>query len=49
LRILLTHAEHKQIIGIAVEEDKKRIPIIAGAGSNSTEEALELTKYVKKV
>ncbi|MCF7873869.1 MAG: 4-hydroxy-tetrahydrodipicolinate synthase [Candidatus Omnitrophica bacterium] len=45
----LTHQEHKKVISIAVEEAKKRIPIIAGAGSNSTDEALDLTKYAKKV
>lgn len=45
----LTHQEHKKVISIAVDEAKKRVPIIAGAGSNSTEEALDLTKYAKKV
>ncbi|MCF7869634.1 MAG: 4-hydroxy-tetrahydrodipicolinate synthase [Candidatus Omnitrophica bacterium] len=45
----LTHQEHKKIIGIAVDEAKNKVPIIAGAGSNSTDEALNLTKYAKKV
>ncbi len=45
----LTHQEHKKVISIAVEAAKNKIPIIAGAGSNSTAEALDLTKYAKKV
>lgn len=45
----LTHQEHKKVVSIAVEEAKNKIPIIAGAGSNSTAEALDLTKYAKKV
>ena len=45
----LTHKEHKEVIKIAVEEAKGRIPIIAGAGSNSTNEALELAQFSKKV
>jgi len=45
----LTHKEHKEVIKIAVEEAKGRIPIIAGAGSNSTSEALELAQFSKKV
>ncbi|MCF7897540.1 MAG: 4-hydroxy-tetrahydrodipicolinate synthase [Candidatus Omnitrophica bacterium] len=45
----LTHQEHKRVVGIAVEQAKKKIPIIAGAGSNSTDEALDLTRYAKKV
>jgi len=45
----LTHKEHKEVIKIAVEEAKGRIPIIAGCGSNSTNEALELAQFSKKV
>ncbi len=45
----LTHDEHKRVVKIAVEEAKKRIPIIAGAGSNSTHEALDLAYFAKKV
>ncbi|MCF7871379.1 MAG: 4-hydroxy-tetrahydrodipicolinate synthase [Candidatus Omnitrophica bacterium] len=44
----LTHQEHKRVVSIAVEQAKKKIPIIAGAGSNSTDEALDLTRYAKK-
>ncbi|MCK4918080.1 MAG: 4-hydroxy-tetrahydrodipicolinate synthase [Candidatus Omnitrophica bacterium] len=45
----LSHEEHKKIIQIAVEHAKKRIPILAGCGSNSTKEALDLTKFAEKV
>ncbi|MCK5393741.1 MAG: 4-hydroxy-tetrahydrodipicolinate synthase [Candidatus Omnitrophica bacterium] len=45
----LSHEEHKKIIQIAVEHAKKRIPILAGCGSNSTKEALDLTKFAENV
>ena len=38
----LSHNEHKKIIEIAVTECKGKIPVIAGTGSNSTDEAIEL-------
>ena len=41
--------EHCELIKVAVECADKRIPIIAGTGGNSTEEAIELTQYAKKV
>ncbi|MDA7715145.1 4-hydroxy-tetrahydrodipicolinate synthase [Pelagibacteraceae bacterium] len=44
----LSHNEHKKIIEIAVRECKGRIPVIAGTGSNSTEEAVELSKFAEK-
>tara|TARA_B100001121_G_scaffold279339_1_gene270494 strand:+ start:336 stop:1205 length:870 start_codon:yes stop_codon:yes gene_type:complete len=44
----LSHSEHKKIIQIAVEECKGKIPIIAGTGSNSTDEAIDLSKYAEK-
>ena len=44
----LSHSEHKKIIQIAVEECKDKIPIIAGTGSNSTDEAIDLSKYAEK-
>jgi len=44
----LSHNEHKKIIEIAVRECKGKIPIIAGTGSNSTEEAIELSKFAEK-
>jgi 4-hydroxy-tetrahydrodipicolinate synthase len=44
----LSHKEHKKIIEIAVRECKGKIPVIAGTGSNSTEEAVELSKFAEK-
>ena len=44
----LSHNEHKKIIEIAVRECKGKIPVIAGTGSNSTEEAVELSQYAEK-
>ena len=44
----LSHSEHKKIIQIAVEECKGKIPTIAGTGSNSTDEAIELSRYAEK-
>ena len=44
----LSHIEHKRIIEIAVSECKGKIPVIAGTGSNSTHEAVELSKFAEK-
>jgi len=44
----LSHNEHKKIIEIAVKECKGKIPVIAGTGSNSTDEAIELSKFAEK-
>ena len=44
----LSHSEHKKIIQIAVKECKGKIPIIAGTGSNSTDEAIDLSIYAEK-
>ena len=44
----LSHNEHRKIIEIAVKECKGKIPVIAGTGSNSTEEAIELSKFAEK-
>jgi len=41
--------EHGQLIKIAVEHAKSRVPIIAGTGANATREAIELAAYAKKV
>jgi 4-hydroxy-tetrahydrodipicolinate synthase len=43
----LTHQEHERVIDITVEEVGKRVPVIAGTGSNSTDEAIRLTKHAK--
>ncbi len=44
----LSHDEHKKIIDISVKECNGKIPVIAGTGSNSTSEAVELSKYAEK-
>ena len=45
----LSHDEHKRVVEICVETANKRVPVIAGAGSNSTDEAIEFTRHAKKV
>lgn len=45
----LDHDEHKRVIELAVEAAKKRVPVIAGTGSNSTAEAVELSQYAEEV
>lgn len=45
----LTFSEHEKVIKIVVEEVKGRIKVIAGAGSNNTDRAVELTKYAKEL
>ncbi len=45
----LNHDEHCEVIRITVEQAAKRIPVIAGTGSNSTAEAIEYTKCAAKV
>ena len=44
----LSHEEHKKVIEIAVKESNGKIPVIAGTGSNSTSEAIELSKHAEK-
>ena len=44
----LSHSEHKKIIEISVKECKSKIPVIAGTGSNSTDEAIQLSKFAEK-
>lgn len=41
----LTHEEHDRVIEITIDAVKKRVPVIAGTGSNSTAEAMRLTKH----
>ena len=41
----LSHEEHKKVIEVCIEEAKGRVPVIAGAGSNSTSEALDFVKH----
>ncbi len=45
----LSHEEHEHVIELIVKATNKRIPVIAGTGSNSTAEAVRLTKFAKKV
>ncbi len=44
----LSHAEHKKVVEICIDQVKKRFPVIAGTGSNNTAEALELTKHAQQ-
>ena len=41
----LSHEEHDRVIEIVIDAVKKRVPVIAGTGSNSTDEALRLTRH----
>ncbi len=45
----LSHQEHMRVVEICVEEARGRVPVIAGAGSNATAEAISLTKHAKAV
>jgi 4-hydroxy-tetrahydrodipicolinate synthase len=45
----LGNDEHIRVVQVVVEEAKKRVPVIAGTGSNSTREAIELTQAAKAV
>ena len=44
----LSHDEHRLVVELTVEYANKKLQVIAGTGSNSTEEAIELTKHAKK-
>ncbi len=44
----LSHAEHEKVIELCIKEANGKVPVIAGTGSNSTEEAIELTKHAEK-
>ena len=44
----LSHKEHEQVIELCIKEAKGKIPVIAGTGSNSTAEAISLTKHAEK-
>jgi 4-hydroxy-tetrahydrodipicolinate synthase len=45
----LNHEEHKQVVELCVKIVGKRLPVIAGAGSNATAEAIDFTRHAKKV
>ena len=44
----LSHREHEKVIELCIQEAKGKIPVIAGTGSNSTKEAISLTKHAEK-
>jgi 4-hydroxy-tetrahydrodipicolinate synthase len=44
----LSHAEHKRVVEVCIEEAKGRVPVIAGAGSNNTLEAIDLARHAEK-
>ncbi|MDY0040243.1 MAG: 4-hydroxy-tetrahydrodipicolinate synthase [Desulforhabdus sp.] len=43
----LSFQEHERVVEITVEQVNKRVPVVAGSGSNNTEEAIRLTKHAK--
>ena len=45
----LSHKEHQKVIELCISEGKGKSPVIAGTGSNSTEEAISLTSHAEKV
>ena len=44
----LSHAEHKQVVEWCIDQAKGRVPVVAGAGSNSTREAIELAQHAEE-
>jgi len=44
----LNHEEHKRVVELCIDVAKGRVPVIAGAGSNSTDEAIDFTKHAKE-
>ncbi|BCG49171.1 4-hydroxy-tetrahydrodipicolinate synthase [Citrifermentans bremense] len=45
----LSYVEHDRVIQVVVEQVNKRVPVIAGTGSNSTHEAIEITQHAKEL
>lgn len=45
----LSHDEHRQVVKVSVEVSKGRVPVVAGAGSNNTQEAVGLVQHAEKV
>lgn len=43
----LSHAEHEQVIEICIDQARGRVPVLAGAGSNNTAEAIRLSRFAK--
>ena len=44
----LSHDEHKRVVELCIKVTAKRVPVIAGAGSNATKEAVELSQHAKE-
>jgi dihydrodipicolinate synthase len=44
----LTHDEHKQVVAWCIEEARAKVPVVAGAGSNNTAEAIDLARHAEK-
>jgi 4-hydroxy-tetrahydrodipicolinate synthase len=44
----LSHAEHRHVVNVCIDEARGRVPVIAGAGSNNTAEAIELARHAEK-
>src|SRR5207237_1159064 len=44
----VSHDEHKRVVEWCIEEAKGRVPVIAGAGSNSTREAIDLAEHAER-
>ena len=45
----LTHAEHERVIKITIEQTRRRVPVVAGTGSNATAEAIRLTTAAREI
>ena len=45
----LSHDEHRQVVKVCIEVARGRVPVVAGAGSNNTQEAIGLAKYAESV
>jgi 4-hydroxy-tetrahydrodipicolinate synthase len=45
----LDHEEHNRVVELCIQAAKKRVPVIAGTGSNSTDEAIELSRHAESV
>jgi 4-hydroxy-tetrahydrodipicolinate synthase len=44
----LSHDEHRKVVDVCIDEARGRVPVIAGAGSNNTSEAIELARHAEK-
>src|ERR671923_2070478 len=44
----LSHDEHRRVVEWCIEQAKRRVPVIAGAGSNSTAEAIDFARHAEK-